>query len=230
MRYRAGMKDWETRLEAVLLESISEGSSGGTFGGGGDVAHDLGHVRRVRANALRLSDGTDAQLEVVLPAVWLHDGVAVSKDSPERSRTSRMAGAWARGVLKEVDYPAAHHDAIVHAIEAHSFSAGIEPTTLEAKIVQDADRLDALGAIGIARCFAVGGVLGREFYAAEDTFCEGRRPDDGTYTVDHFYAKLLGLPATMQTVPGKVEAQRRAGVMRAFLDELKREIGGADGG
>lgn len=215
MGYRAGMKQWETLLEAALLDSDTPG----------DAAHDVQHVRRVRANALLLGRGTDAKWEVVLPAVWLHDGVAVSKDSPERSRASRLAGAWARGVLDDLDYPAEHHDAIVHAIEAHSFSARITPETLEAKIVQDADRLDALGAIGIARCFAVGGALGRTFYALEDAFCETREPDDGTYTVDHFYAKLLTLPGTMQTAAGRAEAQRRAGVMRGYLVELGREIG-----
>jgi len=207
------MDEWEAKF-AARLETVA----------GQDAAHDVGHVRRVRGNAVLLSAGTEAKLEVVLPAVWLHDGVAVAKDSPERGRASRLAGAWARGVMKEIGYPAEYHDAVVHAIEAHSFSAGIPPETLEAKIVQDADRLDALGAIGIARCFAVGGALGRALYAADDPFCETREPDDGTYTLDHFYAKLFTLPATMQTAAGRAEAERRVEVMRGFVADFGREI------
>lgn len=212
------MDKWESKFAARLAKVEGQ-----------DAAHDWGHVRRVRGNALLLSGGTAAALEVVLPAVWLHDGVAVAKDSPERGRASRLAGAWGREVMEAVGYPTEYHDAVVHAIEAHSFSAGIRPETLEAKIVQDADRLDALGAIGIARCFAVGGALGRSFYEAGDPFCEAREPDDGTYTVDHFYAKLLTLPATMQTAGGKKEAERRVNIMRGFLAELRREVDGADG-
>jgi len=91
-------------------------------------------------------------------------------------------------------------------------------------VVQDADRLDSLGAIGIARCLLVGGRLDRPLCDADDPFCERRSPDDALYTLDHFYTKLLKLPATMQTAAGRAEAERRAGLMQEYLDALRAEI------
>jgi uncharacterized protein len=126
--------------------------------------------------------------------------------------------------------PAEWRPEIVHAIEAHSFSAGIAPRTLEAKVVQDADRLEALGAVGLARCLMLGGALGRPLYAAEDPFCAQRPPDDRAATVDHFFAKLLRLEATMQTESGRREARRRTEYLREFLAQLRREIGEGYGG
>jgi uncharacterized protein len=191
---------------------------------GGDAAHDLEHVRRVVANARGLAAAEGAKLEIVLPAAWLHDCVTVPKDSPQRQEASRLAAAQAGAWLREWDWPEALRPDIAHAIEAHSFSAGIVPRTIEAKVVQDADRLDALGAVGLARCLMLGGALGRPLYAVEDPFCEQRAPDDRAACVDHFYAKLLKLEATMQTAAGKAEAARRTEFLRGFLKELKQEI------
>ena len=87
-----------------------------------------------------------------------------------------------------------------------------------------ADRLDSLGAIGIARCLLVGGRLNSPLYCGSDPFCEERNPDDSQYTIDHFYAKLFHLPRTMKTDAGRQEAQRRAGLMRQYLDDLRKEI------
>ena len=189
-----------------------------------DAAHDLHHTRRVVRNAKQLTAEEGADPQITLPAAWLHDCVAVAKDSPHRATGSRLAAETATAFLAEMDYPEAKLPEIFHAIEAHSFSAGIPPRTVEARVVQDADRLDSLGAIGIARCLLVGGHLGRPLLAAEDPFCVERQPDDGRYTIDHFYAKLLKLPATMQTAAGRTEAERRADYMRAYLDRLRDEI------
>jgi len=191
---------------------------------GGDAAHDLEHIRRVVANARGLAVAEGARPEVVLPAAWLHDCVTVPKDSPQRAAASRLAAAQAVVWLREWDWPAALLADIAHAIETHSFSAGIAPRTVEAKVVQDADRLDALGAVGLARCLMLGGALGRPLYAAEDPFCEHRAPDDRTACVDHFYAKLLKLEATMQTEGGRAEAKRRTEFIRQFLAELRRDL------
>lgn len=190
-----------------------------------DAAHDVAHVRRVLNNAERLSAEEGADRRVVVPAACLHDCVAVPKDSPDRHRGSRLAAEAAAEFLREIDFEAELLPAVCHAIEAHSYSAGIAPETLEARVVQDADRLDSLGAIGIARCLLVGGHLGRPLMADEDPFCDERPPDDGRYTIDHFYAKLFKLPGTMQTQAGREEAQRRAARMQAFLDDLRDEIG-----
>jgi len=150
--------------------------------------------------------------------------VPIAKDSPLRAQGSRLAAETATGFLSANGYPAELLDDVFHAIEAHSYSAGITVRTPEARVVQDADRLDSLGAIGIARCLLVGGRLDRPLCAPDDPFCGERTPDDARYTIDHFYAKLLKLPAGMQTAAGRAEAERRAAVMRRFLDDLRAEI------
>jgi len=189
-----------------------------------DHGHDLGHVRRVVRNAQALTAEEGADPWITLPAAWLHDCVAVRKDSPLRAQGSRLAAEAAGRFLAGLEASPADIPAICHAIEAHSYSAGIVPRSVEARVVQDADRLDSLGAIGIARCLLVGGHLGRPLFAEHDPFCDERPADDARYTIDHFYAKLLKLPATMQTAAGRAEAERRAALMRRYLDDLRHEI------
>lgn len=189
-----------------------------------DPAHDLLHFERVARTATLLCVEEDADAEIVIPAAWLHDLVIVAKDDPRRSQASRLSAAAAVIFLREVEYPSRHYDAIAHAIEAHSFSANIEPQTLEAKIVQDADRLDGIGAIGVARCFATAGLLKRPFYSVEDPFCDLRAPDDRHYTVDHFYAKLFKTAASLQTESARNLGLTRVQTMRDYLDALRREI------
>lgn len=191
---------------------------------GADPGHGPVHLERVVAMAIKLAAEEGARLEVVLPAAWLHDCVHVAKDSPERPRASRLAAEHAVSYLAAEGYPAAALPGIRHAIEAHSFSAGIAPETVEARVVQDADRLDALGAIGLARCIAVGAGLGRPVYEPQDPFCRARVPDDRGASVDHFYTKLLKLAGTMQTAAGRREAERRTAFLRAFLAQLESEI------
>ena len=191
---------------------------------GADVAHDLEHVRRVVENARKLAVLEGARLEVVLPAAWLHDCVVVPKDSPARKMASRLAAQQAVQWLRIWGAPAGLLPEIAHAIEAHSYSAEIAPRTVEAMVVQDADRLDAIGAVGLARCLMLGGAFGRTLYAMDDPFCERRKANDGTATVDHFYTKLLKIEGLMQTEAGRTEARRRTEFLRLFLDELRREI------
>ncbi len=199
-----------------------------------DPAHDLLHLERVVASARRLCALEGADPAIVIPAAWLHDYVVVPKDDPLRAQASKLAAQAARAYLVGIGYPARENSneskaalvAIAHAIEAHSFSANIAPQTLEAKVVQDADRLDGIGAIGIARCFACSGTMNRPFYSASDPFCASREPDDGLFTIDHFYRKLFKTAATMQTAAGRAEAERRVVVMRGYLAELGAELGG----
>lgn len=206
---------WESQFQAFLTRTA----------GAGDAAHDLLHVRRVVASARRLAAAEGARLAIVLPAAWLHDCVVIPKDSPQRAAASTLAAETATNFLAANRYPADFLPAIAHAITAHSFSAGVVPETIEAKVVQDADRLDALGAIGLARCLMLGGATGRPFYDAAEPFPTTRPPDDRAYTVDHFYTKLLTLAGTMQTASARAEAARRTAFLRAFLDQLATEIG-----
>lgn len=191
--------------------------------GEGDPAHDLQHIQRVVLNTRQLAAGENLGLDVLLPAAWLHDCVHVAKDSPQRSQASVIAAERAVTFLRENNYPAEHLDAIHHAISAHSFSAKITPRTLEAAVLQDADRIDALGAVGLSRCLMLGGYMGSSLMSEEDPFCETRTPDDARYCVDHFFAKLLTLQDTMQTKAGRALAKERTAFLRYFLDQLKKE-------
>jgi uncharacterized protein len=206
-------RDWEPQFRRFVSDQP-----------GADPGHGPAHLERVVASALRLAAEEGARVEVVLPAAWLHDCVHVAKDSPERAQASRLAADHAVRFLESAGYPPGLLPAIRHAIEAHSYSAGIAPRTPEARVVQDADRLDALGAIGLARCIAVGAALGRPVYEQHDPFCRAREPDDRGASVDHFYAKLLKLAGTMQTAAGRREAERRTAFLRSFLAQLESEI------
>jgi uncharacterized protein len=189
-----------------------------------DAAHDLEHIRRVVNTARALAAAEQADLAIVIPAAWLHDCVSVPKDSPLRSQASGLAAQAALGFLRTIGYPESCLAAIHHAIEAHSFSANIPPRTREAQVVQDADRLDALGAIGIARCLMLGGAIGRRLYDPHEPFPAARQPDDALNTIDHFYLKLLRLADTMTTGAGRAEAQRRTIFIRQFLEQRRSEI------
>jgi uncharacterized protein len=190
----------------------------------GDAAHDLLHIQRVVRSALQLAQEEGADPAIVFPAAWLHDCVTITKDSAQRPFASQLAADAATTFLQTVHYPAAYLPAIAHAIAAHSFSARIPPQTVEAKVVQDADRLDALGAVGIARTLMLGGALQRPLYHPDDPFCQQRPANDYTATIDHFYTKLLTLADTMQTASGRQEAQRRTQFMHQYLAQLRGEI------
>ncbi|MFN2140578.1 MAG: HD domain-containing protein [Candidatus Promineifilaceae bacterium] len=215
---QAGRKlDWD-KWEDRFAQFINEET-------GQDPAHDRGHVLRVVANAKGLAAKEGARLEVVVPAAWLHDCVVIPKNSEKRRIASTLAAERAAEFLMESGYPAQEIPAIKHAIAAHSFSAGIVPQTLEAKVVQDADRLDAIGAIGIARCFAIGGALDTQLYDLQEPFPEDREADDRVYAIDHFYVKLLKLAEFMHTLSARHEADQRTAFMRQYLAQLGDELG-----
>lgn len=189
-----------------------------------DPAHDLAHVKRVVAAAKKLAEEEKANLNVIIPAAWLHDLVNLPKDHPDRKKASRFAADEATAFLRSVNYPEKYLDEIHHAICAHSFSSGITPETKEAKIVQDADRLDALGAIGLARLFSITTQLTRPFYDSSDPFASNRPLDDKLYGIDHIYIKLEKITHSMNMNSARVEALRRFKFIEEFLDELKKEI------
>lgn len=207
--------EWEARFADFLA-----GQPNAT-----DTAHDEGHVRRVVASAKKLAVAEGAEPAVALPAAWLHDCVAIAKNSPQRSLASRHAADRAGAFLRGAGYPAEHIPAVEHAIEAHSFSARVNPQTIEAKVVQDADRLDALGAIGIARTLITGGANGTPLYDFAEPFPVTRVADDRTSIIDHFFTKLLTLADTMQTESGRAAAEQRAEFLKQFLTRLGTEIG-----
>ena len=192
----------------------------------GDGAHDLSHVLRVWANVRRLMATEGGDAEILLAATLLHDCVAVEKTSPLRSQASRLAADRAGEILAGLGWPVARIAAVAHAIAAHSFSAGIAPETPEARILQDADRLDAIGLIGVARCFYVAGRTGAALYDPADPRGQDRPPDDRRFALDHFDTKLLTLAEGFQTATGRRLARDRHESLLAFRDGLLAEIAG----
>lgn len=210
------MKDeaiWSERFKLFLQEQQ-----------GSDPAHDLAHIERVVRNARQITHAEGADWTLVMAAAWLHDCVFVAKDSPRRSDASRLSADRAVSFLQQVGYPLVDWGGLHHAIAAHSFSANLATETLEAEVLQDADRIDALGAVGLSRCLMLGGHMGREFLSSRDPFCDERAPDDSRYTIDHFYRKLLKLETTMKTTSGRALAGERTDVLRSFLAQLRIEV------
>lgn len=190
-----------------------------------DGSHDVSHLLRVWNNvcAIRNEEGGDP--EILIAATLLHDCVSVEKNSPFRSSASRLAAAKATELLTEMGWREERIKAVAHAVEAHSFSAAITPETLEAKILQDADRLDSLGMIGVARTFYVSGRMGSGLYDPQDPHASNRDYDDKRFTVDHFHTKLFQLAEGFQTATGAGLAKVRHARMKRFLDELMQEVG-----
>ena len=192
-----------------------------------DPAHDFTHILRVYRNARRIGQEEGADMPVLLLAALLHDVGSDKKDNsgdPEREKKN-LGRQATETFLDSMGLDEKRKEEVLYAIDVHRFSRGILPVTLEARILQDADRLDALVAVGIARVFLTGGALGREMYHPEDPFCRYREPDDGRWNLDHFYKKLLKLEAGMHTRSAKRLAVKRTAVLERYLLDLEEEIG-----
>jgi len=214
-----GLADWRARLAAMAAQAA-----------GDDGAHDASHLERVwRSAEALLAHHPEADPLVVMAASYLHDLVNLPKNHPDRAQASRRSALLAREQLAQRGFPYERLDAVAHAIEAHSFSAAIAPTTIEARIVQDADRLDALGAVGLARMFYISGRLGRALAHPSDPLALDRTLDDGAYSLDHIMVKLARLPEMMQTAAGREMANARLGKLLAFRKAFADEwLGNAD--
>lgn len=207
------LEDWEK----LFLKKINQHDFN-------DPSHDLEHINRVIKNAKTIQAHEGGNLWVIIPAAYLHDIYNPPKDSPDRKIASKVAAEKGLALLKHHNYPDQYFPEIAHAIEAHSFSAHTLPTSLEAKIVQDADRLDAIGAIGIMRCLSVGTQMGASFYDPSNPIPTDRVLKDKKYSIDHFYQKLLLLADKMNTSKAKAMAHKRHQFLKEFLLQLEEEI------
>ena len=192
-----------------------------------DHSHDLSHFQRVWRTAEKIIAGETREVNslIVLAACYFHDIVTMPKNHPDRSKSSQMAAVKTEEILEELNFPEELISGVSHAVAAHSFSANIPTETPEAEIVQDADRMEAIGAIGLARCFYTGGKMGSKLFDAKDPWAEKRELNDREFSVDHFYCKLLTLGATMKTVPGRALAEENTAYLQGFLDKLRDELG-----
>jgi uncharacterized protein len=203
------------QLAAKLLDVSSEEEDG---------AHDLSHIVRVWRNAKWIHRDEGGDLEALAAAVLLHDCVQVAKDSPSRSKASLLAANEARVRLEALAWEPRRIDTVASAIESHSFSAGIAPTSIEGCILQDADRLDAIGLSGIARCFYTAGRLGSRLYDLADPGAKTRPLDDTRNALDHFPKKLLTLDGSFKTRKGQELAKERHQRLQEFYRAMVAEV------
>jgi uncharacterized protein len=190
-----------------------------------DPAHDFQHIIRVYKNSEFIGQKEGADMDILLPAALLHDLVVYPKGSAKTSKSADDSADMAERWLRGYGYPRDKIDRISYCVRTHSYSKRLVPSTLEGKILQDADRLDALGAIGIARTFSVGGSEYRPFYNPDDPFWKtGRELNDREWTLDHFHTKLLRLKKSMYTRTAREMAHERAMFMELFIKQLQKEL------
>ena len=210
----------ETHILAATWTEVE-----GRFAGYDDLAHGWEHTQRVYHLALRLAEQEHANRFIVGMAALLHDLGRTTKD-PARTHAERSA-ILATTLLAPDELPLATQHAIMHAILAHSYSRGVAPATLEARVLYDADRLDSLGASGLLRWAMT--VTHRRWpetktYHPQDPFATHRVPDDKHYLLDRLFTRLLTLEEHMTTASGKIMAQRRTAFLRLYLQEFQLEL------
>ena len=206
--------DWQlrARLRAIAEEYFADN----------DGSHRLDHTLRVVANTRSLmAHYTEIDHAVLEASAWLHD-IGRGREQSEGISHAIISSRSCADILAAEGFSPAQIQLARQVIAEHRFSSGQIPQSPEGKLLQDADRLDALGAIGIARTFMMG--RQRALYHPDDPFARQRTLDDNCYTLDHFYTKLLKLPATMHTPEGRTLAELRLQYMQGFLHELAREL------
>jgi len=187
--------------------------------------HDKSHVQRVYNLALKIAEGEKADLDIVKAAVLLHDIARALEDEGKIEDHAAVSARMAKKILENVDFPKQKAVEVAHCIEAHRFRKGKRAETLEARILQDADRLDILGAIGIARVFVRGGWGNMPIY--DPSIPPKKRYDGRSLTsVNHLYEKILKVKDTMNTKTAREIAEERHAFVREFLERLLREWNG----
>lgn len=193
-----------------------------------DLAHDADHVLRVYAWALRLAEEAGADPELAGACALVHDLVNVPKDSPDRPLGSEQSAQASEGPLSQAGYDLAERAQIVEAVRTCSWSRGLVPTGPLGRVLQDADRLDALGAVGLARNLACAQSFAARtptrFYDPTDPLGDGGRAlDDLRNAADHLPLKLLRLAHGMHTQTARAEAARRHAFLEAWRGRLAEE-------
>jgi len=189
-----------------------------------DPSHDFEHIMRVYKNAEKICNTENVNKKLVLISVLLHDIVKKPQSRKSSKSSADLSAEKSLEILKKLKMPKLEINIITEAIRNHSFTKKKISKTIEGRILQDADRLDAIGAIGIARAFCVSGVKNRPFYNPNEPLAKKRILNDKKWTLDHFFKKLLLLEKQMNTKSAKIEARKRTIVLKKFIDDLKLEI------
>jgi len=210
-------------LHSQLLAELSEAAESACHGRG--PAHDFSHVRRVVAAARSIAEAEGADLEVVTLAALLHELFNYPKDHPRSADSGRVCAERAGELLVGRGLDGRLIEEVCAAIRDHAYSQGAAPGSLASQVLQDADRLDAIGAIGVARWAATCAEMRRPFYHPGDPLCRRREADDKRWGLDHFHRKLLRIPEGLHTAAARSLAESRLCFLRRFLAQLERELG-----
>jgi uncharacterized protein len=191
---------------------------------GAEAVHDFDHVLRVLALAERMAETEGADPEIVSTAVLLHD-IARGRQGPCDVDHAQAGAEIARRLL--AGQPPEKVEAVAHAIAAHRFRTGPAPETLEAKVLYDADKLDAIGAIGVARAFAYAGHQSQRLWSQVADDYQESTAAPGEHTPVHEYTiKLRRIKEYLLTESGKRFAEERHIFMTSFFARLEREVQG----
>ncbi len=189
-----------------------------------DPSHDFQHAFRVFQLAKKIGKAEKADLDILIPAALFHDVIVYPKNDPRSKNETNESAELVSLILKNTKgYPQKKIERVMTCIQQCSFSKGIMPDLLEAKILQDADRLEATGAISIMRTFSSGGQMNRSFFDPADPFCK-KREAASQFGLDLFYKRLLVVEKRMHTKLAKRIAKRRTLFLKKFLNELKLEL------
>ncbi len=192
-------------VKQFVLEKLGKEASG----------HDYLHALRVLENAKQMTPFYDVKEEVVFVSCLIHDLIDIKLEDQFKVSVEDLKLFLLKEGMIENDV-----EMVIEIIDQISYSKGTIPKTLEGIIVQDSDRLDALGAIGIARAFAFGGKNNRLIYNPKSA--------DDTDSVSHFFQKLFKLTSLMNTDQGRIEAEKRTQFMKGYLRQLYHEINKED--
>ena len=199
-----------------------------SYYGNNDAVHDFDHVLRVLALAEHIGQAESADMEIVRAAALLHD-VGRARADAEGLDHAALGAVQAREIL--AGQPPAKVEAVAHAVAAHRYRAAPEPETLEAQVLFDADKLDAIGAVGVARAFAYGGAHRQRLWAPVETVDKARWLEEGDHPRDHtpvheFVVKLSRLKERLFTSTGQSIAEERHAYMVDFFERFEAEVRG----
>ncbi len=184
--------------------------------------HDKYHTERVYNTAVQIAKREKADLDVVRAAALLHDIARALEDEGKITDHASEGAKMARKILEEVDFPKEKIPKVIHCIETHRFRKNMKAKSLEAKILQDADRLDIIGAIGIARVFTRGGWGNKPIH--DPKIPPKERYDGKSLTsVNHIHEKILKVKDTINTDTAKGIAEERHKFTEQFLQRLLEE-------
>lgn len=190
-----------------------------------DPSHDINHVLRVLAMSEKIATTENADFDIIVPSAIFHDVINYPKNHYKRLRSSKESAEFAKRILKNIEsFPKNKIGKVYESINLCSFTKGLKPNFLEGKILQDADSLEATGAMSIMRTFSSAGIMNKTFYDVSDPFCEKRKPDDHKFALDLFFTRLLVVQSRLYTKTAKSIAKKRTRFLKGFLKELKSEL------